>query len=349
MQILKRMKYMKRLLIALLGLVPYCSQAQDPFFTQAFNSPLSLNPATVGNAEMDFRFTLSYKRHWVNVPSAMQYAAIGVDRYIKDLHGGVGLLLTNSREGYLNKSQLAGIYSYMLCLPESRLHLGLQAGIANRSVNYDKLYFSDQIDNTGIIPGGVSGADRPVNNNKYYPDFGAGFLYYFRDKLMIGGGAHHINQPDVSLTSNSISKLPARWFGYARYKYDLDEAGDRYLLPSIIYYKQQQSNSVSFGCEYKDARIGIGAWYRSNVNFQNSDAFAVTISLDLFDRRYDDVNRARMAFSYDATTGKLGFSRSAGSAEGAFVWEKLTPNGVRSDDRCDADYTMKGTPCPQRF
>lgn len=104
MQILKRMKYMKRLLIALLGLVPYCAQAQDPFFTQAFNSPLSLNPATVGNAEMDFRFTLSYKRHWVNVPSAMQYAAVGVDRYIKDLHGGVGLLLTNSREGYLNKS-----------------------------------------------------------------------------------------------------------------------------------------------------------------------------------------------------------------------------------------------------
>ncbi|MFM2360064.1 MAG: hypothetical protein RLY16_2057 [Bacteroidota bacterium] len=323
--------------------------AQDPFFTQAFNSPLTLNPANAGNGEMDLRFSANLKRHWVNVPSAMQFASVGVDRYIKPLHGGVGLLLTNSKEGYLTKTNLSGLYSYMLCLPNARLHLGLQAGVGNRSVNYDKLYFSDQIDNTGIIAGSVSGADRPVNNNRYYADFAAGFLLYYGDGWMFGGGAHHINQPDVSLTSNTISKLPMRWFGYARYKYNLDEDGDRYLLPSVIYFKQQTSNSISFGCEYKDARVGIGAWYRSNVNFQNSDAFAVTFSFDLFDRRYHDDRRARVGFSYDATTGKLGFSRSAGSGEAAFIWEKLTPNGVKSEERCDADYTMKGTPCPPRF
>jgi type IX secretion system PorP/SprF family membrane protein len=340
---------MTKFLTIALVLIQLAIKAQDPFFTQAFNSPLTLNPATVGSGEMDLRFTVGYKRHWINVPSAMQFAALGVDRYIKNLHGGVGLLLTNSKEGYLNKTNMAAIYSYMLCLPNARLHLGLQAGVGNRNVNYDKLYFSDQIDNTGIIPGGVSGADKPLNNNKYFADFGAGFLLFYRDNWMFGGGAHHINQPDESLTSNSISKLPMRLFGYVRYKYDLDETGERYLLPSMIFYKQQTSNSFSFGCEYKDARVGIGAWYRGNVNFQNADAFAVTLSLDLFDRRYNDDNRVRVGLSYDATIGKLGFSRSAGSAEGAFIWEKLTPNGIRSDERCDADYTMKGTPCPQRF
>ena len=327
----------------------HIANAQDPFFTQAFNAPLSLNPATAGNAEMDLRFSAAFKRHWINVPSAMQFAAVGVDRYLKDLHGGVGLTLTNSKEGYINKTNVAAIYSYMLCLPNARLHFGLQAGIGNRNVNYSKLYFSDQIDNTGIVPGAISGADKPINNNKYFADFGAGFLLYYKENWMIGAGAHHINQPDESLTSNTISKLPRRWFGYVRYKYDLDEDGERYLLPSIIYYKQQNSNSFSMGCEYKDARVGIGAWYRGNVNFQNSDAFAVTISLDLFDRRYNDNSRVRVGVSYDATTSKLGFSRSAGSAEGAFVWETLTPNGKKSDERCDADYTMKGTPCPARF
>jgi type IX secretion system PorP/SprF family membrane protein len=340
---------MKKILTISFVLLQLAAHTQDPFFSQAFNAPLTLNPATAGNGEMDLRFTAAFKRHWVNVPSAMQFAAVGVDRYIKNLHGGVGISLTNSKEGYLNKTLLSGIYSYMLCLPNARLHLGLQAGVGNRSVDYGKLYFSDQIDNTGIIPGGITGADRPINNNKYFADFGAGFLLYFRDNWMFGGGAHHINQPDESLTSNTISKLPKRLFGYIRYKYDLDEAGDRYLLPSMILYQQQSSNSFSFGCEYKDARVGIGAWYRGNVNFQNSDAFAITLSLDLFDHRENDADRVRVGMSYDATTSKLGFSRSAGSGEGTFVWEKLTQMGIRSDERCDADYTMKGTPCPPRF
>ncbi len=340
---------MKHFLLAAMVAWGTTANAQDPFFTQAFNAPLTLNPATAGNAEMDLRFTATYKRQWVNVPSAMQYAAVGVDRYIKNLHGGVGLLLTNSQEGYLTKNSLHAIYSYALCLPSARLHLGLQAGIANRAINYSKLYFTDQIDNTGIIPGAVSGVDIALNNNKYFADFAAGFLLYYRDNWMFGGGGQHINQPDESLTSNTYSKLPRRWFGYARYKLDLDENGGSYFLPGIIYYQQAKSNSISVGCEYKNARMAIGAWYRGNANFKNSDAFAVTLSLDLFDRRYNQTDRVRVGMSYDATTGKLGFSRSAGSGEGAFVWEKLTPNGIHSDDRCDADYTMKGTPCPQRF
>ena len=340
---------MKKYLVTSLIFCSVKMFAQDPVFTQAFNAPLTLNPATAGNAEMDLRFTATYKRQWINVPSTMQYAAVGVDRYIKNLHGGVGLLLTNSKEGYLNKNSLHAMYSYALCLPGARLHLGLQAGVANRSINYNKLYFSDQIDNTGIIPGAVSGVDIALNNNKYFADFAAGFLLYLRESWMIGGGAQHINQPDESLTSNTYSKLPRRWFTYARYKMNIDEDGDSYFLPSIIYYQQAKSNAVSIGCEYKNARMAIGAWYRGNVNFKNSDAFAVTLSLDLFDRRYNETDRVRVGMSYDATTGKLGFSRSAGSGEGAFIWEKLTPNGIHSDDRCDADYTMKGTPCPQRF
>jgi type IX secretion system PorP/SprF family membrane protein len=341
---------MKKIILFIsLALVQSYASAQDPFFTQAFNSPLSLNPAMAGTGEMDLRFTATYKRHFVNVPSNMEFMAVGLDRFIKKLHGGVGLLLQHSKEGYINKSTFSAIYSYGLCLPNARLHLGLQAGMGNRNVNYDKLYFSDQIDNTGVIPGSVSGADRPLNNNKYFADFGAGFVLYWGNNWMIGGGAHHINQPDESLTSNIYSKLPRRWFGHVRYKIDLDEDGYRYFLPSVIYYQQQKSNSLSIGCEYKDARVGIGVWYRGNVNFQNSDAFAVTLSLDLFDRRTNDNSRMRVGMAYDATISKFGFSRSAGSGEGAFIWEKLTPNGVRSEDRCEEDFKMIGTPCPPRF
>jgi hypothetical protein len=37
---------------------------------------------------MDLRFTATFKRHFINVPSRMQYAVVGMDRYVKKLHGG---------------------------------------------------------------------------------------------------------------------------------------------------------------------------------------------------------------------------------------------------------------------
>ena len=62
---------MKTYLKILFIIFPLKIWAQDPFFTQAFNAPLTLNPATAGTVEMDLRFTATFKRQWVNVPSAM--------------------------------------------------------------------------------------------------------------------------------------------------------------------------------------------------------------------------------------------------------------------------------------
>jgi len=79
---------MKKLFtVAIVVLIQLSASAQDPFFTQAFNAPLTLNPATAGTGEMDLRFTSTYKRHWINVPTNMEYAAVGADRFIKSFHG----------------------------------------------------------------------------------------------------------------------------------------------------------------------------------------------------------------------------------------------------------------------
>lgn len=345
---------MKHLFIFILIIASINAKAQDPVFSQAFNAPLTLNPATAGTAEMDLRFTATYKRHYININSAMQYAAVGVDKYVPKLHGGVGLLATGSSEGYLNKAGLHVIYSYALCLNNARLHLGLQAGMVNRSVQSSKLIFSPQLDNTGVIDNSSPQLDGLVNNKKFYADFASGFLLFWGEHLMLGGGAQHISEPDESLTSNIYSRLPIRWFGYTRYKLYLDEPGYQYMLPSIIVYKQDNWFSYSLGLEYKDARVGLGAWYRGNIKGKNAanlprsdDAFIVTVSIDLFNRYTDNNNRMRIGMGYDATVGKLTSSRSAGSSEAAFVWEKLTANGVPVEDRCNGELEAKPrTGCP---
>ena len=38
--------------------------AQDPVFSQAYLSPINLNPAATGAGEHDLRVSAIYRRHW---------------------------------------------------------------------------------------------------------------------------------------------------------------------------------------------------------------------------------------------------------------------------------------------
>src|SRR5688572_14422135 len=77
--------------------------AQDPVFSQAYLSPINLNPAATGAGEHDFRISGIYRRHWWTIPSQMNYMAFSIDKFIPNISSGVGLLVTNSSEGYLKK------------------------------------------------------------------------------------------------------------------------------------------------------------------------------------------------------------------------------------------------------
>jgi hypothetical protein len=97
----------------------------------------------------------------MSIPGGMEYWTVSADKYVPNLSGGLGLMATGSREGFIQSTNIAAQYSFEICndINEWELRLGPQAGVGNRRIDYKHLVFSDQIDNTGIIPGAVSGAD----------------------------------------------------------------------------------------------------------------------------------------------------------------------------------------------
>jgi type IX secretion system PorP/SprF family membrane protein len=345
--------------------VNHTTKAQDPVFTQAFLSPIYLNPAATGAGEYDMRVSGIYRRQWWTIPSQMQYMAFSIDKFVPKINSGLGLLVSNSTEGYLKKTGIYGSYAYTVCagtlsaaengeMPKWFWTGGLQFGMGQRRIDYSKLIFADEIDVNGVIPGSVSAADPPVNSGKWFPDFGAGMFFNYNlsdnSRLLIGLSSQHINRPDESLVSTSDtvrSQLPARWTGNILYTFTNPQ---RVWSVSIgaIGYRQATHSSYQVGTEItqNEYDISLGVWYRGSVNFQNMNTVSVTLSFNLSGKGNNN-DRIKAGLAHDAPIGNNNYSYTTGSSELGFVWDHNTYNSS-SDNPCKPRISSSSA-CPIRF
>src|SRR5690606_16491476 len=187
-------------------------QGQDPQFTQFYANPLYLNPAFAGTARCP-RVVLNYRNQWPALTGTFVTTSASYDQHVDGVMGGLGLLVTNDQagKGTLNTTTVSGIYSYQQAISRKfSLKVGFQATYFQKSLDWSKLTFGDQIDprrgfiyNTQDVPRGGS-----VGN----ADFSAGVLGY-SDVFFVGFAAHHLTQPNESLIVGT-SKLPMKITGH---------------------------------------------------------------------------------------------------------------------------------------
>lgn len=330
---------MKMLRSCVLFLVMTCcglhASAQDHLFSQFFNSPVYLNPALNGQFQGDFRMNMAYRNQYTTSGNNSNYLTASIDYNVPRFGGGVGLLFSRSSEGnaFLNSNSIAGIYSYSVGSDQYVLSFGLQAGISNRSIDYSKLVFDDQIDPVfGVLPGVQSSADALQFNSKYYFDSGAGINLVIGD-FMAGGALQHLNGPSTSFTGIP-SKIPIRGTGYLTYRFDLnkddniDDDQKSYFIPSVVLYKQSTSSSIAAGIEYKHHAVSAGLWYR-NGGAQGPSAFVVTLIFDIFVNK-DTGEKFKFGVSHDVPVSGLNYGNTSGSSEGSINYQTINP--YRVDD-----------------
>jgi len=333
----------RKLILSLLILIlPVFALAQDHIYSQFYNSPVYLNPALTGQFEGDLRFNALYRNQWTGLASDYSYMSASADLNLDRINSGVGLIFNRSSEGtaYLQKNNIAASYSYIIGGDDFALSFGLQAGITNQKLNWDKLVFGDQIGvSTGYLPGSISGAERPSVDSRFYLDANAGTNLVY-GKFMLGIAAHHINRPDESL-SGFQARLPMRISANMSYKLTLipdqyDRDGS-YLIPSVVAYKQQNITSYSIGMQYKYASINAGIWYRGGSSGSGNDAIVFSVMFDIFNRRTNG-EKFRLGISHDATTSKINYTNTGGTSEIGVGYEKYfqnSSNGGRSNGlRC---------------
>lgn len=300
-------------------------------YSQFFNSPLYLNPALNGQFPGDLRMNLIYRNQWASLPGTLSYLTASIDYNVPRFGGGLGLMFTRSAEGsaYLTKNNVSGLYSYSVGSDNYVLSFGLQGGVTNRTIDWSKLVFDDQInERIGIIPGQATSAETPVFNSKYYFDSGAGVTLTL-NRLLVGGALQHINRPNESLTG-AKAVLPMRSVMHISYRLPLDSYGDEtdgdgsYIIPSVVAYNQAKVTSINAGIQYKNRGVNAGLWYRSSGN-TGQEAFVLTLIFDLFVNR-DGGEKFRFGMSHDTNFSKVNYTNTTGTTEGSLGYETTMPS-----------------------
>jgi len=338
---------MRKSLLLIFCILSFTAQlyAQDHIYSQFFNAPVYLNPALTGQFEGDIRMNLIYRNQWSGLGGDLSYLSASADLNIPNFGGGLGLLFSRSNEGsaYLRKNNLAATYSYSVGGDDFVTSFGIQAGMASRQLDLNKLVFSDQIDaSTGYIPGSITNAQLPTVNTRSYFDAGAGVNMVYRN-FMGGIALHHLNSPNESF-SDVQDKLPMRMVANASWRitlnpqFNFQNDDGVYLIPSVVYYRQAASSSVSMGAQFKYSSVNMGLWYRTSGT-STADAVVVSFIFDIF-KGSKNGEKLRLGISHDATTSKINYTNTNGTTEASVGFEKYFPNsssyskfnGLRSYD-----------------
>ena len=288
------------------GGVSHKAYAQDPEFTQFYANPLYLNPAFAGTAKCP-RVVLNFRDQWPGLSGTFVTTSASYDQHIPSLSGGLGLLVTNDRAGLgtLNTTTVSGMYSYQLKVSRTfSIRIGMQATYFQKSLDWNKLTFGDQIDpRRGFV---YQTGDTPRGGSVSNVDFSGGIIG-FSEMYFFGVAVNHITEPNESLIIEK-SHLPMKITAHAGATIPLSNSryssDDATISPNILYQRQEEFQQLNLGVYITKGPIVGGLWYR------NKDAFIVLIGLQS--------DRFKLGYSYDVTVSKL-TNKSAGSHELSFT------------------------------
>jgi type IX secretion system PorP/SprF family membrane protein len=316
-------------------------RAQDPQFTQYYATPLYLNPAFAG-ANSFHRIIMNYRNQWPGaVPNAFVSYVFSYDYNMDKYNSGLGLFAIQDKAGNagLTYTNVGGLYAYQLQLNrEFSLRTGVHFSYTQKDIDYSRLIFNDQLEKGG---GATFESSRYEKIN--YLDIATGIML-FNKNLFFGVAAHHLNEPNESLTGQ-VSEVPLKLSFHGGYKIDFRSTRDRdrSILPTFNYRRQNNFDQLDIGCYFNHAPVVLGFWYRGipitafkKDDYINTDAFSVLVGYSLPDMPLS------IGYSYDLTISRL-ITNSGGSHEISLIYE--FGKGMNKNFRKGANYNKRPIPC----
>lgn len=336
--------WMASMICILLASVPETGAAQDPQFSQFYAAPLYLNPALAGSTNQA-RAGINYRNQWPAIDANFTTMSFFVDYFIEDKNSGVGFIVTRDREGLAGLRSLSvGLqYSYELQLTDYLgFRPGVQVGMFNRDVNFDRLTFGDQFDpGTGQFIDQPSAENFNTNFSKTFFDISFGGVL-FTKSAWLGVAASHLNRPNQSIIDED-SPLPVKLSFHGGFKFYMrpgvigsgvySRKSERSIAPAIQYRHQGKFDQMDLGLYFTFEPLVLGTWYRG-VPFKNIDGIVnnESIVLLLGFTQIGAKDAINIGYSFDYTVSKLG-PGSGGAHEFSLVytWPMRNPRKPPKD------------------
>jgi len=309
------------------------ARAQDPQFSQFYAAPLYLNPAFAGSTNQG-RAGINYRNQWPAVDANYTTLSAFGDFYLEDYNSGIGAILTRD---YVNLVGLQNIsfaaqYSYDLRIMKGlSFRPGIEVGITNRSINFGKLVFGDQLNPADGTISGVTD-EQLSGNSKFFPDISTGALFY-TSRAWLGVAAHHLTQPDNSI-SGETSNLDIKYSVHGGYKFFLKPGvvgsgiyarqSERSIAPAVQYRHQGPFDQMDVGAYFTLEPLLLGVWYRGvpfkQVNgYSNNESIVMLVGMTIMKGTAERRDVLNIGYSFDYTISQLG-PGSGGAHEFSLVY-----------------------------
>ncbi len=313
-----------------------CLQAQDIHFSQHFHAQNYINPSFNGLAPGMTRFSLNSKSQWLSVRSpfntylasfenswkanrtntsyfstaALVYYDVAGDADFSTMHFSPSLAYT-----FVLNSNLSSLFS-----------VGIQPGIAQRSLDITKLRFDSQFNGYMFDPN-LSTNEATDIQNFIFSEINAGVHYinfFSKDTYLAAGTSlHHINKPIVSLKNSESVRLDRKWLLHCEARMYIRNT---VFLPSAYFAKQGPHTEIILGGRaivnrVKKSPIDNELMFRKNfllgMYYRGRDALIVYSGVE-----FQNYN---VGVSYDINLSRLlPASRARGGIEisAAYIWQK---------------------------
>ncbi|PWJ92211.1 type IX secretion system PorP/SprF family membrane protein [Flavobacterium araucananum] len=302
-ELLLKIKKMKKLILVLL----FCSTAsfaqQDAQFTQYMYNTINVNPAYAGSRGVLSIFGL-YRTQWVGLDGAPETSSFSVNTPVGN-NVGLGVSLINDKIGPTNENNLSADFSYSIpTSATAKLSFGIKGSANLFKLDPTKLTQEDQGD-----------PQFQDFKNKFTPNIGAG-VYWHTDKAYVGLSVPNFIQTnryddnDVAIYKDKIN-----YYFIAGYVFDLDRYETVKFKPAIMTKMVKGSPlqlDASANFMFNDKFV-IGVAYRWSASVSALAGFQITDGLYL-------------GYSYDRETTKL-VNYNSGSHEIFLRFEFLNKYG----------------------
>ncbi len=334
------------LLLTLAVSAPLKMEAQDPQFSQFYAAPLYLNPGFAGTTPY-IRAGANFRSQWPSLDAQFTTYSFYMDYFAEEYNSGLGLLITADKEGLANltSTSVALQYAYELHINERlTFRPGVQAAYVLRDINFDKLTFGDQFDETGFI-NPTSAEQFNTGENVGFVDFSFGGLLFSKN-FWFGVAAHHLNTPNQSFVDGN-SELPIKYSIHSGYRLPLPtnsgnrgfttDGKERSITPNFQYKRQGEFDQLEIGTYLTLEPIVFGMWYRGIPIQQEFDGFNDKESIILLvGLTADNLN---IGYSFDYTISELGIA--SGGAHEISISYRFPPDPRRPPKN------VRQIPCPK--
>jgi type IX secretion system PorP/SprF family membrane protein len=300
---------MKRIIfITIIALAAGKTFCQNPQFSQYYASPLLVAPSFAGNS-LGTRAFLSYRDQWAKLAGSVVTYSAAVDNNFYTINSGMGVVVMRDVVGSarLGSTSITGMYSYRFNITDDwRIRPGISISYTQRSLQYKRAIFPDQISFTGTDPSSIEQPNDPY----YYIDASSSIVVYNR-RMWFGLCVDNMLRPNASMARLN-ARLPMQWSQFGGVNFPMHNSVGR--VPEVITLNYLLKATTN----YRQMDVGIN-WYRAPLllgfawrgipaadGYHSYDALIFTAGIAF--------NNMAIGYSYDFTVSQLG-SATGGSHE----------------------------------